>query len=240
MSVDVSSLIFALLIVTCSSTIQGSIGFGANLVAAPLLALIDTGFVPGPIFITGTSLIILTALREREFVDWHFVGWAGAGRVPGVIVGALVLGSVSDNSLRLLVALTIIVAVILSSGIIRIPESRATFAVAGVLSGFGATTASIGGPPVALSLQHRHGAEVRSTMSAFFVIGATITIPAIAIAGRLGSEELLTGLAMVPASLLGFTISGPLRKYVDAGRVRPFVLGLSTISAVALIVKIVL
>jgi len=240
MSVDASSLIFALLVITCSSTIQGSVGFGANLIAAPLLALIDTGFVPGPIFIASTSLIISTALRERHDVDWHFVRWATAGRIPGVVVGAVVLGSVSDNSLRLLVALTIIVAVVLSSGIIKIPESGLSFAVAGVVSGFGATTASIGGPPAALSLQHRKGAEIRSTMSAFFVIGAALTLAAIAAAGRLGPAEILTGLALIPGSLFGFVISGPLRKFVDAGRVRPIVLGLSTLSALALIAKIVL
>jgi len=239
-NVDTSSLILALLIITCSSTIQGSVGFGANLLAAPLLALIDTSFVPGPIFIASTSLIISTALRERDQVDWHFVGWAGLGRLPGVVAGAFVLGTVSDSSLRLLVALTILVAVALSAGIIRIPESRSAFVVAGAMSGFGGTSASIGGPPVALALQHRSGPQVRSSMSAFFVIGAFMTLPAIALAGRLGSGEILTGLALIPASLLGFVISGPLRKYVDAGRVRPLVLGLSVLSAAALLVKIVL
>jgi len=238
-NVDASSLVFALLIVTCSSTIQGSVGFGANLLAAPLLAIIDTAFVPGPIFIASTSLIIASALRERDHVDWDFVGWAGLGRFPGVVAGALVLGAVSESSLRLLVALTIIVAVILSSGVLKIPESRPAFVVAGAMSGFGGTSASIGGPPVALALQHRSGPQVRSSMSAFFVIGATMTLPAIALAGRLGWAEILTGLAMVPASQLGFVISGPLRKYVDAGRVRPLVLGLSALSAAALLVKII-
>ncbi len=240
MNVDVSSLIFALLIITCSSTIQGSVGFGANLIAAPLLALIDTAFVPGPIFIASTSLIISSALRERHFVDWHFVRWGTAGRLPGVILGSLVLGAVSDSSLRLIVAITIMVAVVLSSGAIKIPESKYSFAMAGVISGFGSTTASIGGPPAALSLQHRQGPAVRSTLSAFFVIGSTLTLPAIAVAGRLGTGELLTGIALMPGSFLGFAISGPLRKYVDAGRVRPLVLTISILSAVALIVKIVI
>lgn len=237
-NVDASSLLLALAIITFASTIQGSVGFGANLIAAPLLALIDTALVPGPIFIASTSLILASAIRERDHVDWSFVGWAGLGRFPGVVAGAVVLGSVSDFSLRLLVALTIIVAVVLSSGVIHIPESRPAFAVAGALSGFGGTSASIGGPPVALALQHRSGSQVRSSMSAFFVIGATMTLPAMALAGRLGSGEILTGLALIPASQLGFLISGPLRKFVDAGRVRPMVLGLSVISAAALIVKI--
>ncbi len=240
MSVDTSSLILALLIITFSSTVQGSVGFGGNLIAAPLLALIDINFVPGPIFIAGTSLVISAALRERESVDWHFVGWANAGRLPGVIVGAIVLSSVSESSLRLLVALTLLVAIVLSSGIIRVPESRMSFATAGAMSGFGATTASIGGPPIALLLQHRHGREVRSTMSAYFVIGATFTLPAIAAAGRLGPDEILTGLALIPGSQLGFAISGPLRKYVDAGRVRPIILVMSTVSVLVLMSKIVL
>ena len=38
------------------STLQGVVGFGANLFAVPILALIDPGFVPGPVLIVNPLL----------------------------------------------------------------------------------------------------------------------------------------------------------------------------------------
>ncbi len=237
MNVDADVLLLAALVVAISSTVQASVGFGANLLAAPVLAILDPDLVPGPIFIASGALTLAMALRERDEVDRTVVGWATAGRVPGAIVGGLVLASATDRSIQLMVGITILVAVVLSTGIIRIPEHRATFFGAGTVSGFGATTASIGGPPLALALQHRDGPTLRATMSAFFVLGTLISLPAIALAGRLGPGEIGAGLALTPGALVGFVAAGPLRPRVDAGRVRPLVLGFATISAIALIVK---
>jgi hypothetical protein len=136
-----------------------------------------------------------------------------------------------------MVGISILVAVALSSGIVRIPEKRSTYLGAGTVSGFGATTAAIGGPPLALVLQHRSGSALRSTMGAYFVLGTMITLPAIAGAGRFGTDEFLVGIALIPGALIGFAVSGPLRSRVDAGRVRPLVLGLASIAAVVLIVR---
>jgi len=236
-SVDAGTLVIALLVMAAASTVQASVGFGANLLAAPTFAILDPDLVPGPIFLATGVLTFPTALRERDDVDRQVVGWATAGRLPGALVGALVLATATDRSIQLMVGISILVAVVLSSGVIHIPERRRTFFGAGVVSGFGATTAAIGGPPLALTLQHRNGPALRATMGAFFSIGAVITLPAIAAAGRLGRDELLVGAALIPGALLGFAISGPLRPRVDAGRVRPLVLGLATLAAVVLIIR---
>lgn len=239
MKVDAEIILLAAFVMMIASTVQASVGFGANMLAAPVFALLDPNLVPGPIFVAAGVLTLATALRERDEVDRAVVGWATAGRIPGAIVGGIVLAAATDRSIQLMVGLSILVAVVLSSGLVRIPERRTTFVGAGVLSGFGATTAAIGGPPVALVLQHRSGPSLRATMGAYFTIGTLITLPVIAVAGRLGTDELLIGLALVPGALLGFAISGPLRPRVDAGRIRPLVLGLAAIAAVVLIARTV-
>ena len=147
------------------------------------------------------------------------------------------LAAVSDRALQLMVGIAILLAVALASGIVHVRDSRATHAAAGVVSGFSATTAAIGGPPLALTLQRRSGPVLRATMGAYFAIGTFITMPAIAGAGRLGRSELLAGAALVPGAMLGFLASYPLRRHVDAGRVRPLVLGLAGVAAVVLIVR---
>lgn len=237
MNVDTDILLIAVLVMAVAATVQASVGFGANLLAAPTFAILDPDLVPGPIFVATGVLTLATALRERDDVDRTVVGWATAGRIPGSILGALVLAAATDRSIQLTVGIAILIAVLLSSGVLRVPERRETYFGAGVVSGFGATTAAIGGPPVALTLQHRSGPALRATMGAFFAIGTLITIPAIAAAGRLGGDELLVGAAIVPGALVGFAASGPLRPRVDAGRVRPLVLGLAAVAAAVLIIR---
>lgn len=237
MNVSVEVLVVAILVMAVASAVQAAVGFGANMLAAPTFALLDPDLVPGPIFIAAAALTVAMALREPDGVDREVVTWATAGRIPGAIIGAVVLAAVSDRSLQLMVGVAILAAVFLSSGIVRIRGGRRTFFVAGVVSGFGATTAAIGGPPVALALQHRDGKTLRATMGTFFAIGTLITLPAIAAAGRLGWSEIAIGAALTPGAMLGFVVAGPLRAKVDAGHVRPLVLGLATIAAAALVAR---
>jgi len=236
-NVDADVMVIAAIVMMIAATVQASVGFGANMLAAPVFALLDPDLVPGPIFVSAGVLTIATALRERDDVDREVVTWATAGRVPGAIIGAVVLAAATDRSVQLMVGLSILVAVALSSGIVSIRERRSTFFGAGLVSGFGATTASIGGPPVALTLQHRSGPSLRATMGAYFALGTLITLPSIALAGRLGRDELVVGATLIPSVLIGFAVSGPLRPRVDAGRIRPLVLGLAAIAAVVLVIR---
>ena len=58
------------------STMQGMVGFGMALVAAPLLALIDPALVPIPLLVVTTGHSVLTVGREHGATDWPGVGWA--------------------------------------------------------------------------------------------------------------------------------------------------------------------
>jgi uncharacterized membrane protein YfcA len=239
-NVEPEIVVAAAAVFAVGSFVQASVGFGAHLLATPVLALLDPDLVPGPIFVAGTALVISTAARERSDIDWTAVGWGTVGRIPGAALGAVVLARVSDSALQLTVAIAILLAVVLSAGWLRVPANRPAIATAGSVSGFGATTAGIGGPPMALVLQTRPGPEFRSSMGAFFGLGTFITLPAIAAAGRLGQEEVVVGLAMLPGAALGFLASGPVRRFVDQGRLRPLILGLATLAALALIVRVAL
>lgn len=239
MNVDPEVLVVAALVVAVTSIVQGLIGFGANLIAAPVLALLDTDLIPGPVFVAAIVLTIGGALREHGHIDRPLVGWATLGRLPGVVIGGLVLAAASDTALQVLVGITILVAVALSASRLDIAEHRWTWVTAGAVSGFGATTAAIGGPPMALVMQHRSGPAVRSTLSAFFVIGSLLTVPAIALAGRFGMAELWAGLALAPGALVGFALSSRMRPLVDAGRLRPAVLVVSAVAGLVLLARVV-
>ena len=100
---------------------------------------------------------------------------------------------------------------------------------------------AIGGPPVALLYQHEKGARIRSTLSAFFLLGSFVSAASLAAAGHLGGHEVRSALVLVPFLLFGFVLSGPVRKHVDGGgRIRFLVLAFAGASALVLIARSVL
>ena len=119
------------------------------------------------------------------------------------------------------------------------PTPRALL-IAGAAGGATGTSASIGGPPVALLYQYADGAQVRATMGAYFVLGSVTSVIGLAAAGAVTSTGLLTGAALVPFMLAGFLLSGPARRVLDRGWIRPTVLLVATLSAVTLLVRAVL
>ena len=238
MNVEPEIIVAAVAIMTVTSCVQGSIGFGCGLLSVPLFALLDPDLVPGPIFVGNAVLTTSTALRERHNIDWSAVGWGTAGRLPGTIAGSLVLARVTDTSLQLLVAVIILLAVALSAGPIKVPVNTTTLLGAGGFSGFSSTSVGFGGPPMALVLQNHPGPAFRSTMGMYFTAGLFMVVPAIALAGRFGIDELLVGAALVPGAIVGFAASGPLRKHVDARGLAPIVLIGATAAAIALLVRV--
>ena len=64
--------------------VQGTIGFGVALVAAPLLVLVDPGLVPGPLLAAAVPLNLLVWYREREAVESGGLRWPILSRASPV------------------------------------------------------------------------------------------------------------------------------------------------------------
>ena len=63
MPVSLIGFLLATTAVALGALIQGTIGFGLGLFAAPLLILIDPRLVPGPILVSSAVLTVLLARR---------------------------------------------------------------------------------------------------------------------------------------------------------------------------------
>src|ERR1700712_5470295 len=107
-------LVLAALVVTAGSAVQGAVGFGLNLLAVPLLLLVDADLVPGPTLVAGLVLSVLVAGREFDAMDRR-LGFAYVGLLPGAIAGAAVVTVVPHDALSLLLGLLVLVAVALSA-----------------------------------------------------------------------------------------------------------------------------
>jgi uncharacterized membrane protein YfcA len=111
---------------------------------------------------------------------------------------------------------------------------------AGAASGFMATAAGLGGPPVALVYQHESGLRLRGTLAAYFIVGTVLSLVALAWAGRFGADEMRLSLFLIPGTVLGYFMSGRAAAYLDDGRTRAAVLLASGLAAVSVIVTVLL
>lgn len=232
-----SVVVLAGVVVFLGALVQGAVGFGMNLIAAPLLALLEPAFVPVPLLLVACAHATLAVVRERTDTDWRGVFWAMLGRVPGTALGVLAVATLAQRPFAAIVGVAVLACVVLSVVSWRPHPTPGPLVVAGIASGTFGTAASIGGPPLALLYQHAPGPRIRSTMAASFVIGSAISLVGLGIAGQIHPEQLRVVLWLLPFLLGGFLLSGPARGVLDGGRIRGAVLVVAAGSAAALIVR---
>lgn len=231
------ALVLGGLVLMVGALVQGAVGYGMNLVAAPVLALLDPSLVPVPLLLVSSVHALLAATREYRHTDWRGVGWTMAGRVPGTVLGVLAVALLPRDPFTVLVGASVLVCVALS--LISwhpMPTPRALM-VAGVAGGTFGTAATIGGPPVALVYQHADGPTIRATMAVYFAAGSLLSVLALAVGGQVHADPLAQAGLLLPFLLAGFALSGPLRRVLDAGWTRTAVLAVATASACALVAR---
>ncbi len=223
--------------VAVGAALQGSVGYGLGLVAAPILVLVDPMFVPGPLLMTALVFTILVTRREHQSMDLHGLKWALLGRVPGVLIGAATIVVVSRDRIALAFGVLIVASVGVSVLVRRIPISPGSVFGAGVVSGFLGTTVSTGGPPMALLYQHAEGTRIRATLAGYFTVGVSMSLASLVVIGRLGGAELALAIVLLPGALIGFFASRPLATVLDRGRTRGAILVVSLVAGLAVILR---
>ncbi|MCI0491591.1 MAG: sulfite exporter TauE/SafE family protein [Planctomycetes bacterium] len=229
-----------MLLATVGSVMQGSIGFGLAVVAAPVLLMVNPVFVPGPLLLDATVLVALMAVRERRDVIVGDIGLATIGRILGTLPAAYAVSTLPVSVYELLFALLILLGVLISALGWHIPATPRNVIAAGILSGFASTISSVGGPPMALVYQHEKGPRIRGTLSAIFTIGAVVSLIGLWWIGRFGRTELLLGLLLLPGVVVGFAVSRYTTQFIDRVHIRPAVLAVSALAALAILVRVLL
>lgn len=234
---SVGMAIACVLVVYVGATVQASIGIGLGMIASPMLALADTDFIPAAIMLAVLPLTFTIAWVDREHIAPRDVGFALVGRVPGTIAGALVVAALSDRVLAVMVAASVLLAVVASiTGRLFRPTDKALM-VAGLASGFAGTTTGVGGPPMALTYQNSDPATMRATISAFFSIGSLMSIGALALAGEIGVRQLQLTALILPGVVLGVVTARLVKDRLRPEVIRPAVLVICTTAAFALLIE---
>lgn len=234
-SVDV--MIVLAVAVFAGTVVQGSVGLGLGLVGAPVTALLAPQLMPGTLLWLSLILPMITLTREWADIDWWGLRWAFLGRLPATAVGAWIVSVISPRALSVTVGLVILLAVALTARTVRLPMRRSVLVIAGAVSGISGTTTSIGGPPLALVYQRELGFLVRSTLAVYFLVGAGVSLGALAVVDELTMAQTTTALWLSPLLVLGFALAVVVRKRVDGGNLRIAVMVVCAVSATTLVVR---
>lgn len=200
-------IILAFVVITVGSFVQSAIGFGLAIIAAPILFFIDPTYVPAPITVSALTLSVINAWSHRDSISLRGLKYAIIGRIPGGVAGALLILWIDQTLLGLWIGLTVLMAVGLSVKSVALSPSNGHMAAAGFLSGFMGTSTSIGGPPMALLLQHQDAQFIRANLSAFFVVSCIMTLLMLAPVGYFGMREILLSLPLLPGTVIGYWLA---------------------------------
>ena len=219
-----SSDCLALLIVLGGSLVQGLLGIGFGLLAAPLLYLLDPSYVPGPILLLGFLLACCMLLGNQQALAWRRPMPAILARLPGAWLG-LLLGA------------CVLLATVTSYLWLEIRCNPRNLAFAGFCSGLMGTATSVGGPPMVLVYQTCERLSTRNELATFFLLTTPVSLLVLSYQDLLPADYLSTSCKLAPAVLAGYGIARCLDNSIDRHSPRQLMLLLSLVASCWLLVS---
>ncbi|MCA1781001.1 MAG: TSUP family transporter [Dermatophilaceae bacterium] len=240
MSVPLAVLLALGLAIALGAAVQSAVGFGLAVVAAPFVVLVEPSLMPGSILVCGFFLPLWELLRHQRDVDTRLLTSAYGMRLALTPIGAALVVWAGAREIALIVGVMILLVVAVSLTPLSVRATVPNALGAGAITGIAGTAASIGGPFLAMVLQHERPERIRSTLAAFFVLGSFTSLAALSIVGELDRTQVGAGLLWVPFLALGVWLGRPLRHVVSRDRMRRAVLTFCTVASVVVIARAVL
>ncbi|AKU16845.1 sulfite exporter TauE/SafE family protein [Luteipulveratus mongoliensis] len=216
---------------------QSVAGFGLAVVTAPVVVMLAPDLMPGALLVPSLALPFVELTRGQRDIDGRSLGWAMLGRLLLLPVGIALVALTSPTVIAVLVGVMVLVAVGASVWMVDLRPRPASAFGAGMLTGVTGTAAAIGGPFLGLVLQHERPSRVRSTLAAFFVLGASVSLIGLAAVGELTQDQVRVGLVWVPFVAAGAVLSIPVRRRLAPERMRKCVLVVAAVAGVSVLVR---
>lgn len=206
-----------------AATVNGAIGYGYSSISVPIALLVVAGRVLNP------ALVIVEVGINLYSLWWNAGGARGVvhrvkplaiGLVPGVIVGALLLGYIATSSAKLTAYLVLLPLILIQASGRRWPIRRERLAAvplgAGVGVLYGLTT--ISGPPLALFWNNQGLAkdEFKFALAVVRTIESVCALTAYALLGLVTKDSVGILPWIVPGVLIGFPMGHWLIRKVGA------------------------
>ena len=234
---DLGVSIAVALILGLGCCVQSLVGFGMAIVAAPLLLMIDPKLVPTTISMVGLTLASINAWQYRHQLSFRDLSWAYFGRVPGTAVAGVIMLVVTTQMLEIIIGAAVLLAVFASVMRFNITPNRRNFFIAGFTSGVMGTTTSIGGPPMALVLQHAEVNKMRACLAGYFVVSCILSLIALSATDYLTWWHVKQAAFAVPAVLLATWLAYRVAPHIKPQFVRRAMLLLCTLAGVSTLAR---
>lgn len=196
-----------------AATVNGALGYGYSSISVPIGLLVVAGRVLNPALVVIEVVVNLYAL----VINWRAVPRVirrvlplSIGLVPGVLVGAALLGYVASGDVKLVVYAVLLPLILVQASGKRFPirnEQRASVPLgAGVGLLYGLTT--ISGPPLALFWNNQGLAkdDFKVALAVVRSIESLCALAAYAYLGLLTAESASILPWIAPGVLIGFPI----------------------------------
>ncbi|MBF0135294.1 MAG: sulfite exporter TauE/SafE family protein [Magnetococcus sp. DMHC-1] len=225
-------------VIFLGAVVQGSVGFGYALIAAPVAMLVQPQLIPGPLTLISLGITLATTFRERRSMGRPAgLPWIVVGLLPGYWLGSHALVFLPPRETAYFFGCAVLIAVGISFSGLRMRPRPVTLLPAGFLAGFMSITTTMGGPPLAIALQDLPGPQLRGTLALAFTAGSLISLSILHAIGRFGPDEFWQGMHLLPFAILGLMLSGPLSRWLDRGSTRVAVLLLAALSGLAVMLR---
>jgi uncharacterized membrane protein YfcA len=203
--------------------VNGALGYGYSSITVPIALLVVASRVLNPALVVVEVVVNLYALyiaRHSVHRVWGQVAPVAAGILPGVVVGSLVLASISADWAKLITYSTLLPLILIQAAGLRFPIRR-NHGVVGVPFGAGVgvlySLTTISGPPLALYFNNQGFAknEFKVALALTRSIESTSTLIAYAWLGVLTRDSMALVPVLAPGVLLGLPLGFYLIRKID-------------------------
>jgi len=227
----------AFLAVFGAAFLRGFTGFGFSLAAVPALSLMMSPVIAVPCtLLLGMLAGVQVLPRIRHLPDWRSVRILVVGSLVGSPIGIWVLTALPANTTRIVIGVTLIVAVIAlwrQPRFAKEPSLSVGFGT-GIVSGVLNGSTGFAGPPVILYFLSTHDSVpvIRASLMMYFFFATVGTLAYDAVRGLIGTHVLLLAAIFFPALYLGNWLGDRCFDGSSAATYRRVALGILLILAV--------
>jgi uncharacterized protein len=227
-----------------AAILGGATGFGASLLATPLLLLVGLP-VPEVVVINLTATLvtrIAVVCRWHRHVTWRRVALLGIGSVPGAWLGSETATLVDSHVLKPVAGVLVTLAGLRMAWAARrtarppCSPSAGWQALTGLVGGYLSTSTSLNGPPTALMLARAGLTPVAfiADLAGYFVVTNVLALTVLGLRDQIPHSALWPALPVcVAAALAGNIVGGWVGRALPTRTFRLVVITLVVIAGIA-------
>ncbi|MCH9814277.1 MAG: sulfite exporter TauE/SafE family protein [Epsilonproteobacteria bacterium] len=234
---DIFSFVVINVVIIISSILQMATGVSVGMIIVPFLAMISYTLVPVPIVLASLALTVMMAYKGREHIDRDNIYHVSFGMLAGIFVAVFLFSKIDFAYLGLVFGVLILLSVFISIKIKSFRLSKEMNFAGGLVAGTMGAMAAVGGQVLALLFQNHPLESIKSTLAALYTLFSVVMLLIFYLFGQFSSDQMISGLYMMPGFIIGYLIAPRFTKYFDPKYSKTAVLTMAVVGSLILIYR---